>query len=800
MFLNYLKISWRHLVKYRAHSLINIAGLATGIASCLLILLWVQDELSFDRFHDNAEQIFRVVRIDRENPAEGIARVGGPWGPELQKNFPEIADFVRFRYLGRTLFTYNDIRSYELEGLYADPGVFNIFSFETIYGDLRNALSVPDRIVLTQSLAQKYFGSANPVGQWLRLDRDRQMQVTAVVADFPANSHFHFDFLVSFSSHNVWYLSEWQMNNYHLYLLLNAGTSVRNLETKIEDFVSGHLPARSVADARTVLQPLTEIHLHSNLFREFEANGDIGYLYLFSAVAFLILLIACFNFVNLSTARSSKRSREVGVRKVIGARRSQLVGQFLGESFLQIAFAALFAMMLVEIMLPYFNTITGKQLELNFVGNPSAIAGFAALVLLVSLIGGLYPAFFLSKFKPVLIINNMVGGRSNSRLVLRKVLVIFQFSVTIILIIASIVIFQQLDFMKNKRLGFDKDQLMLLRLVTPELRERSDAIEHALQESPYISGTSKSSGIPGSGDWGMPFRYEGMADPGRPFSSRVLVVNPDFIPTMGINLIAGRNFSDGRPADLGRSYIINQAAATALGWGDSAAVGKQISRPIERGEDGEWRYESGSVIAVMEDFHFRSMHQEIAPMIIWMDPASYSYLSVRLNPGEFSAGISAVAGIWQKLAPEFPFDYTFLDEVLARQYQAEERMVNLVTPFSTLAIIIACLGLFGLASMLAEQRIKEIGIRKVLGATILQLLWLFIKDIAKWIFLAILVAWPLSYWLMERWLADFAFRVDISPAVLVGAALLGLLIALTTISTHAIKTARANPIGALRTE
>ena len=798
MLKNYFKIAIRNLLKNKAFSLINILGLSIGMAACIFILLWVQDELSFDTYHEKADRIYRLITRDQTDAADGSARVGAPWGPAMQQDYPEVADFVRFRYTGRSLVRYDDKTAFEEGGLFADSTIFNIFSFPLLKGNPETALTEPNSIVITEPLAKKYFGDENPIGKRLNFDAEFDLLVTGVMAEVPKNSHFRFNYLISFVTHRAWYVTEWQMRNYHVYLLLEEGVQAAELESKFSGFIDKYLMGDDAPYSHNIhLQPLTGIHLHSKLFREFEANGDITYVYIFSLIALFIMLIACINFMNLSTARSARRAREVGVRKVAGASRWQLIRQFLSESLFLSILALMLAVGIVELLLPVFNDLAAKSLEIDLSGSMFILAALGIIALSVGFISGVYPAFFLSAFQPVAILKSSINIKTSNRSMLRKVLVIGQFTITIALLIGAGIIYQQLDFMKNKKLGFNKEQVVILRMEEDKVSDQYQLIRSELLQQPGVVDVAASSALPGRGDWGMPFLYESEGEQQR-FSSRVMIIDENYLQTFEINLKDGRNFSADLASDISGSYLINETAARGFGWENP--VGKLIERPTRRGDDGNWVYESGEIVGVVQDFHFRSMHQEISPMIMWFAPESFYFLSIRVQPENIAGTLSGIENTWSKFESLRPFEFFFLDEVFESQYRSEERLGQLFAIFSVLAVFIACLGLFGLVSFMAEQRVKEIGIRKVLGASVAGLFVLLSKEYSKWVILANIIAWPVAYYTMNYWLADFAYRIDIAWWIFPAAGGMAFIIALATVSYQAIRAAVANPVDALRYE
>lgn len=806
MFKHHLKISFRNLWKYKVYSAINLAGLAIGMACCILILLWVQDELSYDKFHKNADRIFRIILLDREDPSRGIARAGAPWGPALKKDYPEIDNFVRFRFFGRSLVSCGDKQFYEDEGLYADSTIFQVFSFPLVKGDSLTALNDPKSVVINEDLAAKYFGDEDPLGKTLTFDNQVERQVTGVLKNVPENSHMYFEFLLPFSSYQRWDLTEWTVNNFHIYLLLKEKAQALELEAKMPKFVIRHMNAEKADQSIVKLQPLTDIHLHSNLHREFQANGDITYVYMFSLIALFILLIACINFMNLTTAKSANRAKEVGIRKVVGSQRMQLIKQFLGESILLSILAIILAIGLSEILLPYFVEYSGKTVALNIGSNLLFTLSLVGIALMVGLLSGAYPAFFLSSFRPVAV---MKGHRSvfctpggvkrefGNRSWLRKVLVIVQFTISIALIIGTAVVYKQLDFISERKLGFDKEQVVVVRMSDSNVLDRYESFKNELLQNPSILNVSATSNLLGGGDWGMPL-YIQNENGEEKFISRVLIVDHDFVETLQMKIVQGRDFSTEFATDLDEAFLLNETAVKQLGW--QQPLGKAIKRVQGQDEEGKWIWKNGRVVGVVKDFHFRSLHHEILPMVMYIVPEWFKYLSVRIQSGKLTETVSFIERKWQTFEPNRPFDCFFLDESFGQMYRAEKRFAQIFGAFSILAILIACLGLFGLASFVAEQRTKEIGIRKVLGATVSNIVLQLSKDFTKWTVLSNIVAWPVAFWTMNRWLEDFAYRIELGFGEFFLAGILALGIALFTVSFQSIKAALANPVDALKYE
>ncbi len=798
MLKNYFKIAIRNLLKYKTYSFINIAGLAIGIAIVLLILLLVRDEISYDRYHENKDRIYRLITKVPGAAYEAIAKVPGPWGVATHSEVPEVEKMTRFVFFNQTLVSRGDIRDYEDGGLFADSTVFEIFSFALLKGDPKTALTRPNAIVLTEGLARKYFGDAEPLGQSLLFDNETEYLVTGVMRNVPHYSHFTFSFLVSMASYTNPRRDHWQWKQYYTYLLLRDGASPQAVEAKIPPILQQHLEAEVAASYTPMLQPLTDIHLHSNLFREMQPNSDVAYIYIVSAIAFFIVLIACINFMNLTTARATKRAKEVGIRKATGAHQSLLVKQFLGESVFTSFMALLLALGLVEILLPAFNSLTGKQLSSETFLNPLYFGALAGMALIVGLLAGSYPAFVLSALKPAAVLKGTPllspltkgGFRGLGQASLRKSLVVFQFAISACLMIATGVIYSQMEFIQNKKLGFNEEQLITIPIRDDAMRAKYETVKRELMQNPNVLRVSASGNLPGGGDWGIPYQPEGFPPKQIP-AMRVLAVDHDFVETLGMEVASGRTFSKEHLTDAS-AYLINEEAAKQLAWTDP--LGKTIAMPtIERA--------AGPVVGVLKDFHFRSLHEKIGPILLFIPPPDwFTVFSVRVKPENISETLKFLERKWTELDPVYPFTYQFFDEQFAQLHQAEQRMGKLLGYVSILTILIACLGLFGLASFSAEQRTKEIGVRKVLGASAASLVSLLSQDFCKLVLVANVVAWPISYFIMHRWLEDFAYRINISWEVFVLAGGLALVLALATVSTQAIKAALSNPVESLRYE
>ncbi len=804
---NYFKIAVRNLKKYKAFSLINITGLAVGIASCILIFLYIRSEMSYDKFYKNAGQIYRVsLHAVINNAVFNAAVTSAPLGEELYHDYPEVVDYTRIRKSGAPVVRYNNKVFSEERFLFADSTFFSVFNMHFLKGNPETALSKPNSVVITESTARKYFGDQNPIGKFLNTDNKKNYLITGVVQDIPANSHFHFDFLASISSYQQIADQDWISNNYYTYIKLRKGTDVKSFDNKLKGVVAKYVgPQISKAVGASweqmqksgnmweyVLQPLTSIHLYSHLEGELEPNGDIKYVYIFTAIALLILLIACINFMNLSTARSEKRAKEVGIRKTLGSNKAQLIRQFFTESILMSLLAVAAAVVLVEIFLPLFNEVSAQNLKLGFLSSIYAFPLLVIFAVIVGLLAGSYPAFYLSKFNPAFILKkNRVKGGGNS--LLRSIMVIFQFTVSIILFVGTFIIYNQLNYMQNKKLGFDKEHIIIINK-TDDIGSHIQSFKNQLMSNPDIISVSNMASIPG-----QMFSSTGCKIKGMPGSQTRIVetLNTDynFVKTYKIKMAEGRFFSKEHPSDT-TAMVINKATAEAFGLKDP--VGKELI--AMRGSQEEPAVYK--IIGVTEDFNYESLHQKVRPLAIALFSKTDfgRFVSVRVAGSKYKSTINFMKNVWKKYAGREAFGYNFFDKDLARLYIAEERTSQISTIFSGLAIIIASLGLLGLAAYVIEQKTKEIGIRKVLGASVPEIILMLVKDFTKWVLIANIIAWPLAYYVMNDWLQNFAYRISIGPWIFVYSGLLALLIALLTVSTHAVKAAVSNPIKSLRYE
>ncbi len=795
MFRNYLKTSLRNLLKYKGYSFINITGLTIGITCSVLILLWVNNELSYDRFHENSDRIYRVdVRAVWGDTKIRQAFTPALLTPTMRKDFPEMEEGVKISKWGGTTIICDD-RTFNEDGILAvDSTFFDVFSFGLVKGDRNNVLKEPNSVVLTVSTADRLFGTEDPVGKIILIDSDRQFTVTGIAENVPANSHFHFDYLLSLNTFEYNRSRNWFANNFRTYILLREGADYRQLDAKFPDFVSRYLFEGGNYEEWAAngnfwefyLQPLTDIHLNSHLSGEFEPNGNKAYVYIFFIVAMFILAIASINFVNLTTARSANRAKEVGIRKVVGSVRQQLIQQFLGESILISTLSVTLSVIAVKVLLPYFSNLVGTHLEFNILQEVLILPGLIISALALGIFSGIYPAFFLSSFKPAAVLKGKVReGVKNS--VLRNGLVIFQFAISVVLIICTLIVFKQLEFLQNEKLGFEKEQVIVVKNGR-EVRDQMNPFREKLLQHPGIKIVSASHTLPGRFLNNILFNPEGEES----LTLNIISCDEDFLESLKMEMDKGRFFSKDFPTDSS-AIIINQTAARLLNWDEP--LGKQFS--------GFGR-QAMTVIGVIKDFHYASMRQEIRPMALiplginngW----NTNYVSIRVQIEDIPGTIGYIKKTWDSFVPEMTFEYSFLDEDFNSLYNNEQRTGRVFTVFMLLAVFIACLGLFGLASFMAEQRTKEIGIRKTLGASVSHIAMMLSGDFLKWIIISNIIAWPIAWYGMNTWLQDFAFRIRISFWFFLIAGVAALAFALLTVSYQAIKAARANPVDALKYE
>lgn len=809
MIKNYLRSAWRIIARHKFISFINIFGLTVGLTCCLLILTYIISELSYDKYNANADRTYRVTRIfytPTGSVSLHLSAVAPPFGPLLQNAFPDIEKMTRVYPNGTTIFRYKEKLFNEKNGFFADEHFFDVFSVDVVKGDKHTALTQPYNVMMTEQIAHKYFGDEDPINKTIILDNTKhEYKVTGVFKPFPANAHMHPELLMSFSTLNDTAMyGEKQLatnfgnNAFYTYLLLPKNYDSNKISSRLTAFLDNdvHFPG-APANLKTskgtalTLQKLTDIHLQSHLDDEIEQNGDIKRVYIFSVIALFILLIACINYMNLSTARSALRAKEIGIRKVIGAQRKEIIRQFLSESVLVTWIALLLAVALTCSALPYINTISNLNLSLSGLFRWDIILVILLLPFVIGLISGVYPAVFMSSFIPVKVLKGVLKTGAGS-ISFRKVLVILQFAISIILIVATTVVFQQLRYMQQKSLGFNKD-FIVNTVYASTLDKNFDSFRHDLLKDPGIKEVGRSSRIPSGrllDEMNASVVQGGTLQPIK-IDLKCLATDYGFIPTYGIHLAAGRNFSRDFTTDTS-NYILNETAVKLLGWrSPQDAIDKDMLYGKIRGK----------VIGVVSDFHFESLHQSIIPLIFFMPTHNfYNHMSIKVSGNNIPSAINAIQSTWGKYLPEIPLEYNFLDDKFQQLYNSEQQQGSLFTIFSCIAIFIACLGLFGLSAFTISQRVKEIGVRKVLGASVPQIVVELSKDFLKLVLIATVFAFPLAWFFMNNWLLDFASRISISWWVFVLAGIIALIIAFVTISFQSIKAATANPVKSLRSE
>ena len=810
MLRNYLKIAIRNLWKNKTFSFINIAGLAIGLSCFLLIALYVLDELSFDKYNANADRTYRINSDIRFGGADlHMPVTSDMMGQLLKKDYPQVEQYTRiYTFNGDKLIKKGNDYINEEHVAHADSTFFDVFTLPAIEGDTRTALNEPNTVVITESMAKKYFSTTQALGKNLEVKDEKNplYKVTAVIKEFPENSHFHFDFI--FSMKNVDYnWGQLTSHNFYTYIRLKKGTDYKAFEKNFDQYIDRYvLPeAKQFMNINSMeefkkagnslvysLMPVTDIHLHSNRQFELSPGGNSQYVYIFSAVAFLILIIACINFMNLTTARSANRAREVGIRKVLGTEKRQLITQFLFESTLMVVLSLLIAIVAVWLVLPLFNDVAAKQMTPASLFSPYILPLLIALPFVVGLLAGSYPAFFLSAFRPIEVLKGRLklGTKSGS---LRSVLVVIQFFTSIVLIIGTIVVYRQLHYIQTRNLGFNKDQVLVVYGVNA-LNNNMVPFKNDVLQLPGVSSATLSGYLPVANSFRSDNTWstEAVMTTKNGFDMQNWAIDYDYIKTMGMQIIKGRNFSKEFGSDSS-AIIINETTAKIIGFKDP--VGKQLFRAVDQqGHIGAY-----TIIGVVRNFNFETLHHEVGPLAFELSQGN-GFASFKVGTGNISQLISQIQSKWKSMSLGLPLRYRFLDDSFDEMYRNEQRVGKIALVFSVLTIFIACLGLFGLATFIAEQRTKEIGIRKVLGASVKGIVQMLSKDFMKLVAISFVIAAPTAWYFMHKWLQDFAYRVNISWWIFVAAGLTALLIALLTVSFQAIRAAIMNPVKSLRTE
>ncbi|WP_420148169.1 ABC transporter permease [Spirosoma sp.] len=794
MLTNYLKIAWRNLRKDKFYSLINILGLTIGVTCGMLLLLYVTDELSYDRYHANASQIYRIVsHITEPDKVNRWSSTQPPLVKQLKQDYPFVKNYVRFFPYGRMMFRQGEKRFYEEDVYAADSTVFDVFSYKFIEGDPRTALDQPGSVVLTQKAAQKFFGSGTALGQSLQTNDTTFYKVTGVLEDVPKNSHLTFNALLSIGQ-NERQATGWGGFYIYSYLVLPENFDTKILESKFPQINAKYTEPifkRMGIKINYELQPLTRIHLYSNL--EGESNGNIGYVYTFSAIAFFMLLLASINYMNLATARSAKRAKEVGLRKVMGSVRSRLMAQFLTESVLMTVLALGASLLLVLALLPFFNTVSGKEIQYRELLRPGFLMIALGIVVFTGFISGSYPALYLSAFEPATVLKGSFNAKGGS--FFRKALVVSQFAISLTMLICTWIVYKQLNFMRNHDLGYDQDQVLTINYQGRQPRARYNALKTALLSNANIRSVATASSPTSNIGGRIIFTVE--ANDGlKEMGFKPMGIDHDYLKTMGMKLRSGRDFSSEIPADTNNSVLINQAVVERMGWKEP--LGKKVilgSLP----QGNQPAPPTAKVVGIVKDFHQQSLYSPIEPMIMVYRPFN-QVIHIKIHPKDVEKTIAFIGQKWRETYPDRLFEYKFLDQDFESAYQTDERRGRIFTTFSVLTILIACLGLFGLATFTTEQRIKEIGVRKVLGASVANVVVLLAQDFTKLVLFSFPVAIPIAWYSMYKWLQNFPYKTDIGVWVFVTACLLTLFICWATVIYQSVKAALSNPVKSLRSE
>ena len=775
MLINYLKITIRNIRRHKAYSFINIAGLAIGIVSCMLIMLWVQDELSYDRFHEHADSLY-VATFSNGSTVTPTALSGF-----LKAEYPEVLHTSRFTYMGSNLLKYEDTEIYEAGGVMVDPDFVKMFTIPLLGGYQETSLNDPQSILISEKLAHKYFGNKDPIGQTMTFATSIDLKVTGVFEDYPANSHIRFEFILPLALSKMWNwnLNTWEYNNIRTYVQLHEGTPVKSVDSKISDVVERHRPQ----DQRPLsLQPVTRLHLNP-----YHGRGTLTYIFLFSAMAFFILIIACINFINLTTAKSSNRAKEVGIRKTVGAFRAHLIRQFFGESLFLTLIASAIGVGLSILVLPGFNNLSGKTFTWEVLLQQGVLLGIFSILILTVLIAGSYPALFLSRFQPARVLTGklkagMKGGT------LRKILVVVQFSLSVFLVLGTVTIYRQVHFLQERDVGYDREHVVNFG-ISGQIIQNRDTIKTMLLSNPGIQHVTLVDIAPyrwqsnaGVGD----VHWEGKTN--QQVKMVMTSVDYDFLDTFGLEMAEGRFFSKEYSTDATEFFVVNQAAVKAMEMDDP--IGKELR---------VWDYKR-KIIGVVKDYHFESLHKPIIPMAMRIDPRWYQQACVRISPHRVRDTLAFLEKKWKEGHPRYPFEYQFLDDMIHSLYRSEQSIGTVVTVFTVLALFISCLGIFGLSSYTAEQRTKEIGIRRVLGASVSNVVKHISKEFVFLVIIANVIAWPLAYFLINLWLQKFAYRIAIGWLTFILVGMVVLVLSLFTISWQIIRAATANPVDSLRYE
>lgn len=790
MFKNLLKTTVRYIRKHAGYSLLNVLGLTLGITSALFLIIYVSDELSYDRYHEKADRIYRVSSKITETDDQFtwiVAQI--PFGPQVAQDYPEVESFTRFINMPRALYKYEDKEYNEENFYYADSTVFDIFTYKVLKGEVKSAVKDPKKIVLTKTAAARYFGKSDPIGKTLT-EGSNTYEVTGIIDDLPDNSHFRFDALTA-RNNLPKQLGNWGNFGVFTYLLLPENLDAKAFETKIQGMYDSYMKqifGPINIKIEYILEPIKRIHLYSTNANEPEPTGSITYVYIFGIVAIFLILIAAMNYMNLATARSTRRAREVGLRKVVGSRRSALVMQFLGESVVLTLISLIISIILMIVLLPKFNLLAGKSFSPDILYSPVVLISILGIVLITGIFGGSYPALFLSRFSPVTVLKGEITQGSAGSL-FRKILVVIQFSISVAMIVCTLVVFRQLNYLKNKDQGFDQKNVLSLQLNNRQMIRKYPLLKQMLLENEDIRYVTSTNTPMGEGSGKLVFNVEtdqGMSQRGINFS----VVDHDFVETLGIRMVQGRDFQQDMPSDTLNGVLVNETFVKRMGWKDP------IGKKIEAGDENTLR---ARVVGVIADYHQTGMYNEIESLLLAYREFN-NILYIKLSGKDNEKTLSYIESKWKEVFPDQPFAYTYLSERFNRQFEADEKRGLIFTMFTILAILIACLGLFGLASYMVEQRTKEVGIRKVFGASEGVVIKLISREFLILVTISIIIAVPAAYLIMTNWLENYVYRTSVGVPLLLLAAGLTLLITFITVSYKAYQASVMNPANAIRIE
>lgn len=799
MLKNLLKISIRTILKDRTYSLLNVTGLTIGITCSMFLLMYILHELSYDRYHENAKNIYRVVSNIKETDNAftwAVAQI--PLADELRDNYPEVQNAVRFFGTGRTIYKNGEKQFYEEEFYLTDSTVFDMFTYKFIHGEPATALDNPFTLVLTETTAKKYFSDiSEAVGQSIQNEAGEEFKITGIIEDVPLNSHFIFDGLISRSTRRD-FVGSWGNFGVFTYIQLPEGYDLSKMYTSFDKIIKERVnPIFEQFGIKIVyeLQPILDIHLYSKIQDEAEEGGDITYIYIFASVAAFMLLIACINYMNLATARSVNRAKEVGVRKVMGSQRRQLIAQFIAESVVIALIAMVISLVLIYVLLPTFNSLANKSLPFSYIFQGPIILSLLAIVIFVGIVGGSYPAFYLSGFSPINVLKGKLTTKGGSA-VFRKFLVAFQFMISIFMLISTLIVFDQLQFMRNKDLGFEKERVVRISMNERALREKSQVLINQLKQMPEISSVGTASSSPGLGIGKLLLKVEDNEGKLVDRGVDLYAADYDFVSTLGMKVVTGRDFSREFPSDTTFGALVNESMVKRMSWENP--IGKKF---VFSDGNPDTPDNERTVVGVVKDYHQNSLYDPIEPLMILMAPRN-GFVFVRTEEGDVRKSLAAIESAWKEIFPTYTFEYDFLDADFNSQYKADEKRSQIFTAFSGLTIVIACLGLLGLAAFTTEQRTKEIGVRKVIGASVQNLVVLISREFFLLVGIGMIVAFPLAWFFTNDWLQNFAYRIELKgewPTFILSA-LLAFIITLMTVGFHVVRAASANPVKSLRDE